>query len=35
MTANEDLLEKRYWKNGDMVKYYMNIDAMMLLAEGD
>ena len=35
MTANEDLLEKRYWKNGDMAKYYRDIDAMILTAEGD
>ena len=35
MDANEDLLEKRYWKNGSLAKYYKDIDAMMLTAEGD
>ena len=35
MDANEDLLEKRYWKNGDMAKHYKDIDVMMLTAEGD
>jgi len=35
MNANEDLLEKRYWKTSDLSKYYLDIDAMMLTAEGD
>jgi len=35
MTANQDLLEKRYWHNGSLAKYYKLIESKMLLAEGD
>ena len=35
MTANEDLLEKRYWQNGSIYKYFKLIESKMLIAEGD
>jgi len=35
MDANEDLLEKRYWKNGSLTKYNKLIESKMFLAEGD
>ena len=35
MTANEDLLEKRYWNNGSLCKYFKLIESKMLTAEGD
>lgn len=35
MTANQDLLEKRYWQNGSLTEYHRLIESKMLLAEGD
>ena len=35
MTANEDLLEKRYRQNGSLTRYNKLIESKMLTAEGD